>query len=249
MYEGIGVCQCTSVSLAPIGPLVSTGSHSLPLAGVMSYCGFFLLHMQVCGLPHLVWKVLFSKCFGWVNGEGNGNPLQCSCLENPMDGGAWWATVHGVTESRTRLSDFTSLWISEYVSAPVLLGRMPDSRQVRYCEWASDVIFVNQKCAITIVIVTILFPGSLLRWFAQYFHFCLLLGTEEGHTSQTLGWSWVIWLVNQTGWSLWLVQTSASQVGNEWCGTWGKSIVIADMRFSGVPLSLLHGDWQHSMDK
>ena len=42
-------------------------------------------------------------------GEGNGNPLQCSCLENPMDGGAWWATVHGVAKSRTRLSDFTSL--------------------------------------------------------------------------------------------------------------------------------------------
>ena len=34
-------------------------------------------------------------------GEGNGNPLQYSCLENPMDGGAWWATVHGVTKSRT----------------------------------------------------------------------------------------------------------------------------------------------------
>ena len=42
-------------------------------------------------------------------GEGNGNPLQYSCLENPMDGGAWWATVHGVAKSRTRLSDFTSL--------------------------------------------------------------------------------------------------------------------------------------------
>ena len=42
-------------------------------------------------------------------GEGNGNPLQCSCLENPMDRGAWWATVHGVAKSRTRLSDFTSL--------------------------------------------------------------------------------------------------------------------------------------------
>ena len=40
----------------------------------------------------------------------NGNPLQYSCLENPMDGGAWWATVHGVAESRTRLSDFTSLY-------------------------------------------------------------------------------------------------------------------------------------------
>ena len=40
-------------------------------------------------------------------GEGSGNPLQYSCLENPMDGEAWWATVHGVTKSRTRLSDFT----------------------------------------------------------------------------------------------------------------------------------------------
>ena len=40
-------------------------------------------------------------------GEGNGNPLQYSCLENLMDGGGWWATVHGVTKGRTRLSDFT----------------------------------------------------------------------------------------------------------------------------------------------
>ena len=40
-------------------------------------------------------------------GEGNGNPLQYSCLENPMDQGAWWATVHGVAKSWTRLSDFT----------------------------------------------------------------------------------------------------------------------------------------------
>ena len=40
-------------------------------------------------------------------GEGNGNPLQCSCLENPRDGGAWWAAVYGVARSQTRLSDFT----------------------------------------------------------------------------------------------------------------------------------------------
>ena len=40
-------------------------------------------------------------------GESNGTPLQCSCLENPMDGGAWWAAVHGVAKSRTWLSDFT----------------------------------------------------------------------------------------------------------------------------------------------
>ena len=40
-------------------------------------------------------------------GEGNGTPLQYCCLANPMDGGAWWAAVHGVAKSRTRLSDFT----------------------------------------------------------------------------------------------------------------------------------------------
>ena len=43
----------------------------------------------------------------WDNGEGNGTPLQYSCLENPMDQGAWWAAVHGVAKSRTQLSDFT----------------------------------------------------------------------------------------------------------------------------------------------
>ena len=43
------------------------------------------------------------------NGEGNGTLLQYSSLENSMDGGAWWAAVHGITESWTRLSDFTFL--------------------------------------------------------------------------------------------------------------------------------------------
>ena len=42
-----------------------------------------------------------------MDGEGNGTPLWCSYLENPMDGGAWWAAVHGVAKSRARLSDFT----------------------------------------------------------------------------------------------------------------------------------------------
>ena len=43
----------------------------------------------------------------YASGEGNGTPLQHSCLENPMDGGALWAAVHGIAEGRTRLSDFT----------------------------------------------------------------------------------------------------------------------------------------------
>ena len=41
-------------------------------------------------------------------GEGNGNPLQCSCLENPRDGGAWWTAVYGVTQSRTQLKRLSS---------------------------------------------------------------------------------------------------------------------------------------------
>ena len=56
----------------------------------------------------------FTSCVGGrpsrvrnANGEGNGTPLQYACLDNPMDGGAWKAAVHGVAEGRTRLSDFT----------------------------------------------------------------------------------------------------------------------------------------------
>ena len=55
-------------------------------------------------------------------GEGSGNPLQYSCLENPMDGGAWWAAVHGVARSRTRLSDFTFMhWRRKWQPTSVLL--------------------------------------------------------------------------------------------------------------------------------
>ena len=49
-------------------------------------------------------------------GGGNGNPLQYSCLENPMDRGAWWATVHGVTESQTRLSDLAQHHVTRWLN-------------------------------------------------------------------------------------------------------------------------------------
>ena len=51
--------------------------------------------------------IIFSYLLSIKVGEGNGTPLQYSCLENPVDRGAWWAAVHGVAKSRTRLSDFT----------------------------------------------------------------------------------------------------------------------------------------------
>ena len=56
-------------------------------------------------------------------GEENGNPLQYSCLENPMDGGPWWATVHGVAKSQTRLSDFTFTLIQKITIRWVIEGK------------------------------------------------------------------------------------------------------------------------------
>ena len=53
-----------------------------------------------------VMSLFFNMLSRFVIGKGNGTPLQYSCLENPMDGGAWKAAVHGVTEGQTQLSDF-----------------------------------------------------------------------------------------------------------------------------------------------
>ena len=71
--------------------------------------GVFLLESlsPSLGEPGLGFTFFFFTALGLCCGEGNGTPLQYSCLENPMDGGAWWAAVHGVAKSQTRLSDFT----------------------------------------------------------------------------------------------------------------------------------------------
>ena len=62
------------------------------------------MHFMLFSLELMVF--LFHKPMA-KHGEGNGTPLQYSCLENPMDGGAWWAAVRGVAKSRAGLSDFT----------------------------------------------------------------------------------------------------------------------------------------------
>ena len=62
--------------------------------------------MLHCILNTILNKIFFVHTLAFI-GRGNGTLLQYSCLENPMDGGAWKAAVHGVTEGRTQLSDFT----------------------------------------------------------------------------------------------------------------------------------------------
>ena len=54
-------------------------------------------------------------------GDGNGNPLQCSCLENPRDGGAWWAAVYGVAQSQTRLKRLSSSSSNYFIPSDVVV--------------------------------------------------------------------------------------------------------------------------------
>ena len=69
---------------------------------------------SLTGLESSKWMVFINSSSVYC-GEGNGNPLQCSCLENPRDGGAWWAAIYGVTQSRTRLK-----WLSSSSSMCLL---------------------------------------------------------------------------------------------------------------------------------
>ena len=71
-------------------------------AGSRGFAGIWLAALPFPNIPIYFTLGLDSKIR-----EGNGTPLQYSCLENPTDGGAWWAAVHGVAKSYTRLSDFT----------------------------------------------------------------------------------------------------------------------------------------------
>ena len=72
-----------------------------------------------------------------MSGEGNGNPLQCSCLENPRDGGAWWVAVCGVAQSRTRLKQLSSCWRRKWQPTLVFLpGESCGQRSlVGCCPW------------------------------------------------------------------------------------------------------------------
>ena len=108
-----------SVSPRPVEFLQSNlaGLQSQSLWRASSHCQTFSLGSSVWGLElSLLWENLGGsfalQCVGCSRGMhgiwfNNGTPLQYSCLESPMGGGAWWAAVHGVTKSQTRLSDFT----------------------------------------------------------------------------------------------------------------------------------------------
>ena len=76
-----------------------------------------LVAQRVKHLPGMRETRVRSLGQGRSPGEGNDNPLQYSCLENPIEGGAWWAAVHGVAKSQTRLSEFTFTFTFTFIES------------------------------------------------------------------------------------------------------------------------------------
>ena len=91
-------------------------SHSSTLAWRVPWMGS-LVGCSPWGFEELdtTEQLHFYFSLSWI-GEGNGNPLQCSCLENPRDGGAWWAAVYGVAQSQTQLKRLSRSSSSSYQS-------------------------------------------------------------------------------------------------------------------------------------
>ena len=93
-------CPSPSPKVCPSSSPLHQWSFSLLLLSYLADISLLYISLVIGNRRHFQIDVS-NLC----TGEGNGNPLQCSCLENPMDGGAWWATVGGVTKSWTWLSN------------------------------------------------------------------------------------------------------------------------------------------------
>ena len=134
---------------------------------------------------------------GRYPGEGNGNPLQYSCLENSMDGGAWWATVHGVSKSQTRLSDFPSLPYSLPLST--LMSYFSDSLTLLTWWWFSRWVMSNScnpmDCSLPASSAREILQARILEWVAISF--------SRG-SSQPRNWTWVSCIAGRffTNWAM-----------------------------------------------
>ena len=121
----LGCHQASLVQLHPASVVEPGGTRKVPASvrDRLSPTREGKLQCKVCLYPHL------------EQGEGNDSPLQYSCLENPMDGGAWWAAVHGVAKSQARLSDFTftfhfhALEKAMATHSRILAWRIPGTRE------------------------------------------------------------------------------------------------------------------------
>ena len=160
--------------------------------------------MQYSIFPLSKWLHSVWWCPGSSIREGNGTPLQYSCLENPIDGGAWWAAVHGVTKSQTRLSNFTLnayyfpqtgilpllpwlTWASprfwSYTSSQVLLGESHQAYTKRKSNRVlnENLKFIEHRKVYFIFIYMVLSTSLLIKksWVLQMLTHLLLITTLE----------------------------------------------------------------------
>ena len=113
-YSGLISFRMDWLDLLAVQGILKSLLHTVELhhsskALILQHSAFFIVQIS-----HHRWtffgkimSLLFNMLSRLLIGEGNGTPLQYSFLENPRDGGTWWAEVHGVAKSRTQLSDFT----------------------------------------------------------------------------------------------------------------------------------------------
>ena len=87
-------------------------------------------------------------------GEGNSNPLQCSCLENPRDGGAWWAAIYGVSQSRTWLK-----WLSSSIHIPQLILSVFSKDGGKALPTFLSALYLQSK-PITVLVILLSYPST-----------------------------------------------------------------------------------------
>ena len=110
-------------------------------------------------------------------GEGNGNPLQCSCLENPRDGGAWWAAVYGVAQSQTQLKRLSSSKLSFKIQISGFSGklqRLSYSGSIFSCALFGETVGGGQGGARPQPLPVFSHSFILLVWPLQVFEFVTL---------------------------------------------------------------------------
>ena len=154
-------------------------------------------------------------------GEGNGNPLQYSCLENSMDGEAWWATVRGVAKSQTWLSDFTHYI---YIHTHTRIYKIAILTGMRWY----------------LIKVLIALPWWLVTLSIFYIHIYLLATWCERPTHWKRPWCWERWRAGEEGnrgWEGWIASTQWPWVWANWamrvgslacCTAWGCKEVRHD---------------------
>ena len=156
--------------LAVQGTLKSLLQHHSSKASILWNSPFFMVQLSHLSIStgktmaltretfvDKVMSLLFNMLSRLVTGEGNGNPLQCSCLENPRDGGVWWAVVSGVAQSQTRPKQLSS---SSSSSSRLVMAFLPRSKHLLISWLQSPSVVILKPKKMKSLIASIVAPST-----------------------------------------------------------------------------------------